>query len=99
MAPANSGFRYACGGLEGHAEHYGIAVCDAAVHAAGVVCDGRLGPVMAAAAVVLTAVLFAVVTTVVLLTFLVLSVAALVIRVVMMAMVTFFWREWILPLR
>ena len=44
---------------------------------------------MTAAAVVLTAVLFAVVTTVVLLTFLVLSVAALVIRVVVMAIVTF----------
>lgn len=78
VTPAHSGFCYAGGGFEGNAEHNGITVCDAAVHATGVVCNGRLGPVMTAAAVVLAAF------------FPVMTVTALVIRVVMMAMVTFF---------
>ena len=85
VAAANSGFGYAGGGFEGHAEHYWIAVCYAAVHPAGVVCNGRLGPVMTAAAVVLLAVIMMAV-----MAFLMFSVAALVIWVVMMAMVTFF---------
>ena len=97
MAPAYSGFCYAGGGLEGYAEHYGIAVGNTAVHAAGVVSDGRLGPVMTAATVVFAAVLpvMAVTALVIgivmmaLMAFLVLSVATLVIRVIVMAMVTF----------
>ena len=89
MAPANSGFCYAGGGLESHAEHYGVAVCDTAVHAAGVVCDGRLRPVMTAAAVVPFAFLLPVVTAVMLLAVIVLSVATLMIWVIVMAMVTF----------
>ena len=108
MAPANSGFRYACGGFEGHAEHHGIAVGDAAVHAACVVCNGRLGPVMTAAAVVLAVLVVTVVAAVrrffaalrmtegtlsmtggTLSMTTITPVAALVIRVVMMAMVTY----------
>ena len=55
MAAGNSGLGNAGSGFEGHAEHQRIPVGEAAVHAAGVVCQWRLDAAVAAAAVVLLA--------------------------------------------
>ena len=80
MAALNSGFCYAGGGFEGNAEHNGIAVCEAAVYAAGVVCNRRLGAVVTAAAVVALFMAVAAVAALVFLAVLVFPVAALVLR-------------------